>query len=103
MRQASAAALPKDLGVEAALNSDAESAYLAQWAQSHAAPTDAVTVEADTHSILPPASEAPKPSKPRTPKAAAKTADKPRAKPKSEVKPAAVKPRAKKAKPEAEA
>jgi sec-independent protein translocase protein TatB len=46
MRQASHAALPHDLGIEAAMKSDAESAYMANWAASHAPSTDAVLSDA---------------------------------------------------------
>src|SRR3954471_17684395 len=40
MRLASQAALPQDLGLEAAMKSDAEAAYLANWEASHAPSTD---------------------------------------------------------------
>jgi sec-independent protein translocase protein TatB len=106
MRQASQNALPQTLGIEAALNSDAESAYMANWAASHGPSTDAVA--ADAHSILPPTSiEAAAPVKAvKTPKIAAKgakasktTTAKTAAK--SAKAAAAPKPRAKKVKPEA--
>jgi sec-independent protein translocase protein TatB len=69
MRKASQAAIPQDLGIEAAMKSDAEAAYLANWEASHAAPTDSVAAEP---SILPPPAEtpAPKPAKTAKPKAA---------------------------------
>ena len=109
MRQASQNALPHDLGIEAAMKSDAESAYMANWAASHAPSTDALASAApDTASILPPTSAKAAPAK------AAKSARASKAK--SETKPAASKaaakpakpavapkPRAKKAKPEAQA
>ena len=41
MRQASHAALPQDLGISAQMQSDAESAYLANWEASHAPSTAA--------------------------------------------------------------
>ena len=104
MRKASQAALP-DLGVEAAMKSDAEAAYLANWEASHAPSTDAFLgqpAEPD-HSILPPpATDAPAlaaepaPAKPkRAPKKVADTED-------GAPKPAP-KPRARKPKPEGEA
>src|SRR3954467_12471435 len=40
MRKASQAALPQDVGLEAAVKSDAEAAYMANWEASHAPSTD---------------------------------------------------------------
>jgi sec-independent protein translocase protein TatB len=104
MRQASQNALPQTLGIEAALNSDAESAYMSNWAASHGPSTDAV-VSADMPSILPPTSiEAAAPVKTaKTPKVAKTSKAAPSAKTasKSAKAGAATKPRAKKAKPEA--
>jgi len=120
MRQASQAALPQDLGISAQMQSDAESAYLANWEASHAPSTDAAAVEVE-HSILPPA-EKPlmvetKPAKAAKPRTAKPQAAKPQsAKPNSPAKKAvgtetvaaaAPKPRARKtatkAKPRADA
>ena len=97
MRKASQAAIPHDLGIEAAMKSDAEAAYLANWEASHAPSTDSYVGQAEP-SILPPEAKpepAAEPAKPkRAPRKAAKTdgeevpakpASKPRAKkPKSE-------------------
>jgi sec-independent protein translocase protein TatB len=98
MRKASQDALPHDLGIEAAMRSDAESAYLAIWEASHAPSADSFlgrTPEPEP-SILPPPSEpAPKPKAARSKKAAPPEGD---AAPKP-----APKPRAKKPKPEGEA
>jgi sec-independent protein translocase protein TatB len=103
MRKASQAAIPQDLGIEAAMKSDAEAAYLANWEASHAPSADSFLGRAEPEpSILPPPAEpAPAPpaesaAKPARAKRAAKapgdeTAPKP-----------AAKPRAKKPKPEAE-
>jgi len=98
MRQASHAALPQDLGIEAQMKSDAEAAYMANWEASHAPSTDAAT--AVENSILPPADApaAPPPAKAARPKAPSK---KP-AKPQTPAEPAP-KPRARKTKPEADA
>lgn len=104
MRNASRAALPQDLGIEAALKSDAEAAYLANWEASHAPSADSF-LGREEPSILPPPAEpapappaepAPEPAKPRTPRPrkAAKTED-------GEAAPKAPpKPRARKPKPE---
>jgi sec-independent protein translocase protein TatB len=106
MRQASQAALPQDLGIEAALKSDAESAYMANWAASHGPSTDAI-VAGDTPSILPPTSiEAEASVKTaKTPKVAkaSKAVSTAKATSKSAKAGAAPKPRAKKAKPGIEA
>lgn len=103
MRKASQDALPQNLGLEAALKSDAESAYMSNWAASHAASTDAASsVAAEAPSILPPpgATETIKPAKkPRAAKAARATVE---TEPSPAPKPPA-KPRAKKPKPEAQA
>jgi sec-independent protein translocase protein TatB len=94
MREATTAGLPKDLGLEAAMRSDSESAYMANWAASHAEPTDYLPGAPDTASILPPttveldaeakaAKAAAKPKKSATPKpasAASKTGAQPKAK-----------------------
>src|SRR5215469_17984140 len=40
MRKASQAAIPHDLGIEAAMKSDAEAAYVANWEASHAPSAD---------------------------------------------------------------
>jgi sec-independent protein translocase protein TatB len=116
MRQASQNALPQNLGLEAALKSDAESAYMSSWAESHGPSTDLVPFDGGaTPSILPPPAATPEvPAK--TPKTATKTPAKngqssrssaPRkaaASPKAtDPSNAAPKPRARKAKPEAEA
>jgi sec-independent protein translocase protein TatB len=106
MRQASQAALPQDLGIEAAMKSDAEAAYLANWEASHAPSTDSA-LGGPEPSILPPAAEpAPEPAKPRTSKPASPKTTTPRPKKAAsdtgQAKPAP-KPRAKKPKPEAEA
>jgi sec-independent protein translocase protein TatB len=100
MRKASQAALPHDLGIEAAMQSDAEAAYLANWEASHAPSADSFLGRAEPEpSILPPPAEpAPEPVKPKTPrpkKAAKPLADEAAPKP-------APKPRARKPKPEAE-
>jgi len=96
MRQASQAALPQDLGIEAAMKSDAEAAYLANWEASHAPSTDTFLGEPEP-SILPPTAEpAPAPAKPRAPRPKKATTDVGEAKP-------APKPRARKPKPEADA
>ena len=109
MRQASQNALPQNLGIEAALNSDAESAYMANWAASHGPSTDAV-VSGDTPSILPPSTETPvkAPKAVKTPKAkaAGKSSAKaaaaaPKAPSRSAKAGTEAKPRAKKVKPEA--
>jgi sec-independent protein translocase protein TatB len=104
MRQASQVALPQDLGIAAAMQSDSEAAYLANWEASHAASTDSAATAEIEHSILPPADKpvvkAAKPAsaRPKTakPKPASKAAS---ADPVAEAKP---KPRARKSKPEAE-
>jgi sec-independent protein translocase protein TatB len=62
MRKASQAVVPQELSVDAAMKSDAEAAYLANWEASHATPTDAPPVPEPT--ILPP-SEPAAPKKPR--------------------------------------
>ncbi len=56
MREATSAALPKDFGVDAALQqSDAESTYIANWAASHAEPTDSfLPGPPDTNAIMAP-------------------------------------------------
>jgi sec-independent protein translocase protein TatB len=99
MRKASQAALPHDLGIEAAMKSDAEAAYLANWEASHAPSADSFLGRTEPEpSILPPAEPAPEPVKPKTPrpkKAAKPVADEAAPKP-------APKPRARKPKPEAE-
>lgn len=101
MRQASQAALPHDLGLEAAMKSDAEAAYLANWEASHAPSADTF-LGRDEPSILPPPAEprapapepAPQPKPKRAPRrASAAGADETSPKP-------AAKPRAKKPKPE---
>lgn len=115
MRQASQAALPHNLGLEEALKSDAESAYMANWSASHGPSTDgALTEVADSHTILPPASapaeppvKAPKAAKSAKSEAKASTkaaTSAPKATSAKSAKSAdAPKPRAKKPKPGAEA
>jgi sec-independent protein translocase protein TatB len=100
MRKASQAALPHDLGIEAAMKSDAEAAYLANWEASHAPSADSV-LGREEPSILPPFEARPEPTvepakSKRAPRKAAKT--------EGEQAPAkaASKPRAKKPKPEGE-
>src|SRR5215469_7597502 len=64
MRQASQAALPHDLGIEAAMKSDAEAAYLANWEASHAPSADSFlgrTPEPEPSILPPPAESAAKP------------------------------------------
>ena len=116
MRQASQNALPQNLGIESALNSDAESAYMSNWAASHGPSTDSYVASAETETILPPSetpAKAPKAAKSAkskssaaaegtTPKrsAAKAAAPKPPKPAKAGAPPA---PRAKKAKPGAEA
>ncbi|MGZ3273082.1 MAG: Sec-independent protein translocase protein TatB [Caulobacteraceae bacterium] len=100
MRQASQAALPQDLGIEAAMKSDAEAAYLANWEASHAPSTDAFADQPEP-SILPPAAQTPapaaaEPAKPKASRPRKAKADTGEAEP-------APKPRARKPKPEAEA
>ena len=93
MRQASQAAVPHDLGIQAAMQSDAEAAYLANWEASHAASTDTAAVAEAEHSILPPPAEQPAAAKAKATRAAAKP--KTAAKPATAAKPkAAAKPRA---------
>src|SRR6185312_16261231 len=82
MRQASKAAIPTDLGIEAAMKSDAEAAYLANWEASHAPSADTFLGRPDPEpSILPPPSVEPspepaaKPKAPRAKKAAAPAGD----------------------------
>lgn len=108
MRKASQAAIPQDLGIEAAMKSDAEAAYLANWEASHAPSADSFLGRAEPEpSILPP--PAPEPAPAPVPEAAAKPA-RARSAPKKAAKPAgdeaapkpAAKPRAKKPKPEGE-
>jgi sec-independent protein translocase protein TatB len=107
MRKASQAALPQDLGIEAAMKSDAEAAYMANWEASHAPSTDdffAQAAPAD-NSILPPPAEAPAPAaEPAAAPAKARPARKtaPKTEEAGAPKPAA-KPRARKPKPEGEA
>jgi sec-independent protein translocase protein TatB len=103
MRKASQAAIPQDLGIESAMRSDAEAAYLANWEASHAPSADSFLGRVEPEpSILPPpspkpaAEPAPKPAKPRAKKTAATPAGDALAKP-------APKPRARKPKPEGEA
>jgi sec-independent protein translocase protein TatB len=77
MRQASQAAIPQDLGIQAAMQSDAEAAYLANWEASHAPSTDIAGAGEAEHSILPPPAETPglpeaKPAKASRPRSAAK-------------------------------
>jgi sec-independent protein translocase protein TatB len=91
MRKASQAAIPQDLGIEAAMKSDAEAAYLANWEASHAPSADSF-LGREEPSILPPPAETPSPLPAEAPRTeAAPEAPKP-----------ARKPRAKKPKPEAE-
>ncbi|HEY4031855.1 MAG TPA: Sec-independent protein translocase protein TatB [Caulobacteraceae bacterium] len=107
MRNASQAAIPHDLGIEAAMKSDAEAAYMANWEASHAPSADAFFGQAEpANSILPPpagdtpalpaAEPAAGPAKPRRAPKKAATADDGASKP-------APKPRARKPKPEGEA
>lgn len=104
MRKASQAALPTDLGIASSLHSDAEAAYLANWEASHAPSADSLAPEP---SILPPPAlappaETPALAEPAKPKRAAKTASENPAKI-DPVAEAAPKPRARKAKPGADA
>jgi sec-independent protein translocase protein TatB len=103
MRRASQAAIPHDLGIEAAMKSDAEAAYLANWEASHASSTDTFLGQPEPSILPPPADPAPAPgaepaAKPRkaAPKKVAKV-------PADESAPKAPsKPRARKPKPEGE-
>jgi sec-independent protein translocase protein TatB len=100
MRKASQAAIPHDLGIDAAMRSDAEAAYLANWEASHAPSADSVQGPGPEPSIMPPPAPAAEPA-PRAAKA--KSAPK-KAAVKTEAKAGrATKPRAKKPKPEGEA
>ncbi len=104
MRQASHAALPQDLGIEAAMKSDAEAAYLANWEASHAPSADSFLGQPEP-TILPPA-ETPAPA-PAPATKRARTRAEPKKAAASEVAKVAPdpprKPRARKPKPEAEA
>jgi sec-independent protein translocase protein TatB len=71
MRQASQAAVPHDLGIQAAMQSDAEAAYLANWEASHAAPTETAAAPEPEPSILPPPA-APEPKSAAKPKGTSK-------------------------------
>jgi sec-independent protein translocase protein TatB len=95
MRQASQAAIPQNLGIEALMKSDAEAAYMANWEASHAPSTDSPAIAAPVeHSILPPPAETPAAPAPEAkPRAASKKAAKTEAAPET-----APKPRARKAK-----
>jgi len=107
MRKASQSAIPQDLGIEAAMKSDAEAAYLANWEASHA-PSAESFLGQPAPTILPPsepaapaakpvkAKSAPKASAPKKAVASEPAAPKPPAKPPA-------KPRARKPKPEGEA
>jgi sec-independent protein translocase protein TatB len=99
MRKASQTAIPHDLGIEAAMKSDAEAAYLANWEASHAPSADSA-VEPEPSILPPPTPAAAKPVATRaktSPKKAAKTSgDEGAPKPPP-------KPRARKPKPEPEA
>ena len=100
MRQASQAALPKDLGVSAQMQSDAEAAYLANWEASHAPSTESGVGAAATPVMLPlaekPAAAAVEPA-PVKPKAASPRKAAPKTPAKTEtVAEAAPKPRARK-------
>ena len=116
MRQASQAALPQNLGIEDALKSDAEGAYMANWAASHGPSTDAALSEAGAAGTILPPTSAPAQTAVKAPKAAKSAKAKSEGKPSARVATAAPKapsakyakadapkPRAKKAKPEAEA
>jgi sec-independent protein translocase protein TatB len=100
MRSASQAAIPQDLGIEAAMKSDAEAAYLANWEASHAPSAESFLGQPEP-SILPPPAPTPEPAaKPVKAKSAPKKAAKPAT---DEAAPKAPpKPRARKPKPEAE-
>ncbi len=97
MRKASQAAIPHDLGIEAAMKSDAEAAYLANWEASHAPSTDSLPVGADPEpSILPPPASSGPPEPPkakRAPRKAAQTGDE-KAAPRAPARPRAKKPKA---------
>lgn len=107
MRTASQAAIPHDLGIAAAIQSDAESSFLTQWTPPHAEPAQSMSPSSVTApqttvgeiEATKAQADAPKPkrapTKPRTPKAAAADA----------AAKAPAKPRTKKAKsaPEADA
>ena len=104
MRKASQAAIPHDLGIDAAMRSDAEAAYLANWEASHAPSADSVPGPGPEASIMPPPAPAAEPA-PRAAKAKSapkKGAGKTEAKAGSAAKPPP-KPRVKKPKPEGEA
>jgi len=105
MRQASQAAIPHDLGIEAAMKSDAEAAYLANWEASHAPSADSFLGRTEPEpSILPPPAQTPSPAAEHAAEPAKPKASRPRkAKTEAdEAKPPA-KPRARKPKPEGEA
>jgi sec-independent protein translocase protein TatB len=106
MRKASQAAIPHDLGIEAAMKSDAEAAYLANWEASHAPSAESFLGQPEP-TILPPPAPEPAPASPAEPvakPAKAKSAPRKAAKPPGdEAAPKrAAKPRARKPKPEAE-
>ena len=96
MRKASQAALPQDLGIEAAMKSDAEAAYLANWEASHAPSADSFLGQPEPTILPPPAEPAAEPAKSKTPRARTPKAESGEAKP-------ARKPRVKTPKPEGEA
>ena len=101
MRKASQAAIPHDLGIEAAMKSDAEAAYLANWEASHAPSADSF-LGREEPSILPPPEATPEPAaapaKPKRAPRKAATADGDGSAPKPPAKP-----RARKPKPEGDA
>lgn len=118
MRQASQVALPKDLGIAAQMQSDAEAAYLANWEASHAPSTDAAievppVMQAPPEEPVAPPEPAPAKAKaararPATPKTVSAKPAAPKAAARKPAKPqvvaeAAPKPRARKTKPEADA
>jgi sec-independent protein translocase protein TatB len=99
MRKASQSAIPQDLGIDAAMRSDAEAAYLANWEASHAPSADSFLGRPDPEpSILPPPAEpAPASGEPKARPPRKKAAKAPADEAAPEAPP---KPRAKKAKPE---
>ena len=118
MRQASQVALPKDLGIAAQMQSDAEAAYLANWEASHAPSTDGAVEAQPVMRVLPEEPAAPAEPAPAEPKAAKSRSPAPRtvsakpASPKTAAKKpaktetmaeATPKPRVRKTKPEADA
>jgi sec-independent protein translocase protein TatB len=102
MRKASQAAIPQDLGIEAAMKSDAEAAYMANWEASHAPSADSFLGQSEPSILPPPAEPAPvPPPEPAAKPVKAKTSA-PRKTAKAAGDDSAPKPRARKPKPEGE-